>query len=80
MTGAQPTAPTLAEQRQALLEHFELSVRLHGERRASKMMRKFGIKFATHHPEPAKVKAEFIRCKSIADWHEVITQQYASSV
>ncbi|MCH8209769.1 MAG: tRNA-dihydrouridine synthase family protein [Planctomycetes bacterium] len=80
MAGEEPATPTLAEQRQALLEHFELSVRLHGERRASKMMRKFGIKFATHHPEPAKVKAEFIRCKSIADWHEVITQQYASSV
>ena len=80
MAGEEPATPTLAEQRQALLEHFELSVRLHGERPASKMMRKFGIKFATHHPEPAKVKAEFIHCKSIADWHEVIARQYTSSV
>ena len=80
MAGETPTKPTLDEQRHALLEHFELSVRLHGERPASKMMRKFGIKFAAHHPEPAKVKAEFIRCKSITDWHEVIAQQYAFSV
>ena len=44
------------------------------------MMRKFGIKFTAHHPDPAKVKAEFVKCKSIADWHEVIAQQYAFSV
>ncbi len=30
--------------------------------------------------EPATVKAEFVRCKSIADWHEVIAQKYAFSV
>ncbi len=80
MAGEESAKPTLAEQRQALLDHFELSVRLHGERRASKMMRKFGIKFAAHHPEPNAVKADFVKCKSIADWHEVIAQQYTSSV
>ena len=80
IAGEEPTKPTLAEQRQALLDHFELSVRLHGERPASKMMRKFGIKFAAHHPEPNAVKANFVKCKSIADWHEVVAQQYASSV
>jgi hypothetical protein len=28
------------------------------------MMRKFGIKFSQHHPEPEAVKQKFIRCKS----------------
>ncbi|MEX2544534.1 MAG: tRNA-dihydrouridine synthase family protein, partial [Phycisphaeraceae bacterium] len=36
--------PTIDEQRDVLAEHFELSVALHGEKKAGMMMRKFGIK------------------------------------
>ena len=50
MAGHDPAPPTLAEQRTALLDHFHLSVALHGEASASRMMRKFGIKFSAHHP------------------------------
>lgn len=76
MRGESPTAPTLAEQRQALLDHFDLSVRLHGERAAGRMMRKFGIKFARHHPNAAQVKSAFIACSNIAQWHTVINRCY----
>ena len=76
MAGISATDPTLDEQRQALLEHFELAVKLHGERHGSKMMRKFGIKFSAHHPQADSVKNEFIRCASIADWRAVINQRY----
>ena len=76
MQGDPPTAPTLAEQRRVLLDHFALAVRLHGEKSASRMMRKFGIKFAAHHPEGDAVKVEFIKCKSVAEWKAVIEKHY----
>ena len=76
MAGQTPIAPTIAEQRDALLDHFELSIALHGERKASKMMRKFGIKFSAHHPDSEAVKMEFIKCASVADWNQVIQRHY----
>src|SRR6185503_9872804 len=72
MAGETPTQPTLLEQREALLEHFELSVALHGENKASRMMRKFGIKFSAHHSRGEDVKREFIEARSIAEWMAVM--------
>jgi hypothetical protein len=60
-----------------LAEHFELSVRLHGEKQAGRMMRKFGIKFSRHHPRPDAVKDAFIRVQSLDDWRAVLKAFYA---
>jgi tRNA-dihydrouridine synthase B len=79
MAGCETQPPTIEEQRQVLLEHFELSMALHGERGASRMMRKFGIKFSAHHPEPERVKAGFIRCQSVADWRAVLDACYGAA-
>jgi len=76
MAGQEPIAPTIPEQRKALLDHFDFSVKLHGEQAASKMMRKFGIKFSAHHPNGDEVKAQFIKCKTVADWRAVINENY----
>jgi nifR3 family TIM-barrel protein len=70
-------APTVGQQREVLVEHFHLSVRLHGERQASMMMRKFGIKFSRHHPQAQDVSKSFISVKSVADWHAVLDRFYA---
>jgi len=72
-----PAAPSVAEQRAALLDHFNLAVSLHGERGASFEMRKFGIRFAQHHPAHDEVKRAFIGCSSIAQWHGVVRKWYA---
>ena len=69
--------PTIHQQRDVLLDHLELSVRLHGEHQASRMMRKFGIRFARHHPAHDAVKADFIKCGDLADWRRVIDDRYA---
>jgi tRNA-dihydrouridine synthase B len=79
MRGDPPTTPTLMEQRQALLGHFELSIALHGEHKASRMMRKFGIKFSAHHPNGDEVKREFIEARSVAEWMRVIDRWYPVS-
>jgi nifR3 family TIM-barrel protein len=76
MAGEEPAAPSLDEQRDVLLAHFDLAVRLHGERHASRLMRKFGIKFAAHHPGAASVKAAFIACHTVSDWKAVIAAHY----
>lgn len=76
MAGRESVPPTLGEQRDTLLEHFDLSVSLHGERAASRMMRKFGIKFAQHHSDAEAVKGEFVNCRTADEWKRVIEQRY----
>ncbi|MEM6458045.1 MAG: tRNA-dihydrouridine synthase family protein [Planctomycetota bacterium] len=76
MAGRAATPPTVVEQRGVLLEHFRLSVDLHGEAQASRMMRKFGIRFSRHHPEADAIKAAFIRVKSTDDWRAVLDDYY----
>jgi hypothetical protein len=44
------------------------------------MMRKFGIKFSIHHPEPDVVRKEFIQCSSSADWLEVLKRHYDPAI
>lgn len=68
--------PTLDQQRRVLIDHFELSVGLHGQRRASMMMRKFGIKFSRHHPDGPAVAKAFIAASSPDDWMAVIDAHY----
>lgn len=71
--------PTIEQQREVLLEHFHLSVGLHGERQASMMMRKFGIKFSRHHASADQVKAAFIAVKSLDDWRAVLDRFYVAA-
>ncbi|MEM6553439.1 MAG: tRNA-dihydrouridine synthase family protein [Planctomycetota bacterium] len=76
MAGEPVLPPTIAQQRDVLLEHFELSTALHGEHAASRMMRKFGIKFARHHPEHDAIKSAFIAVRSLSDWRAVLERHY----
>lgn len=76
MAGERPTAPTIRQQRDVLLEHFDLSCATHGEQTAGKIMRKFGIKFSHHHPQPERVKAEFIAVHTTHDWRSTIGRWY----
>ena len=76
MAGEAPAAPTIAEQRAVLEEHFRLSVTVNGEGLASRLMRKFAIRFAAHHPDGETVRREFIRVESIVDWRGVLERHY----
>lgn len=80
MAGERPTSPTLDQQRRTLLDHFDLVIALHGERGGARMMRKFGIKFSTHHPDPESVRREFITVSTIEDWRRVVDAYYGESV
>ncbi len=77
MAGESATPPTLTDQRAALLDHFELAHKLHGETVAGRRMRKFGIKFARHHVQSDAVKSAFVRCETTRDWELVLREFYA---
>lgn len=79
MAGRPPAPPTIAEQRAVLEEHFRLSVSINGEDRAGKTMRKFGIRFAAHHPRGDEVRRKFIAVGSVADWLGVLEEFYGST-
>ena len=76
MTGQPPAPPTIAEQRAVLEEHFHLSRSVNGERKASLLMRKFGVRFSAHHPESENVKRRFIEVKSTDEWLAALDEWY----
>ncbi len=75
-TQAAATPPTIYQQRDVLLEHFQLSVGLHGEQLASRLMRKFGIRFSRHHPSSEQVKQAFIGVIGLPAWKAVLDKFY----
>ena len=79
MAGRKPKPPSIAEQGRTLRDHLRYATVIHGERVASRQMRKFGIKFAAIHPEAAAVKKAFIAADSLDDWSAVIDRHYAST-
>lgn len=78
MAGRTPHPPSIAEQRETLETHLEFATVIHGDRNASRQMRKFGIKFAALHPDAATVKRAFIEAESMDGWRAVIERHYAS--
>ncbi|MBM4112329.1 MAG: tRNA-dihydrouridine synthase family protein [Phycisphaerae bacterium] len=79
MAGRPALPPSIEEQGCVLRAHFDLARVIHGERSAGQRMRKFGIRFARHHPGESEVKAAFIRCETPAQWFEVIDHWYGVS-
>ncbi len=69
-------APSIAQQRDALHEHFALAMQIHGEAMTGRRMRKMGIKYARFHPEATQVKANFIDVHSLRDWQRVLDRWY----
>ncbi|MDF1808951.1 MAG: tRNA-dihydrouridine synthase family protein [Phycisphaerales bacterium] len=81
LAGRDPQAPTIAEQREVLEQHFDLALAVNAHTRdpelfTSKNMRKFGIKFAVHHPNALEVKKQFIYVKNLDEWREVLEKWY----
>jgi tRNA-dihydrouridine synthase B len=76
MAGREPMGPSISEQREVLLAHWRFSEVIHGERRTGRHMRKFGIKFAQHHPHAMEVKRDFIGCETSVEWRDVIERHY----
>ena len=88
-----PPPPTIERQRRAIAMHFEEIVGVYGESLGTRIMRKFGIKYAEHHPlarptaepdsptiKPAlPVRDAFLAVKTVADLHAVLDEWYDPS-
>jgi nifR3 family TIM-barrel protein len=75
-TGMLLPPPTLHEQRDVLRMHYDLAAELYGEERVSMLMKKFGIKYAAHHPQYEQVRESFVQVRHRADWEQVLQNWY----
>ena len=81
LEGRDPRNPAIPEQRAVLEQHFQLALAVNQSMRdpelhTAKTMRKFGIKFAAHHPESESVKRRFVMSRSFDDWRAVLDEHY----
>ncbi len=81
LAGDDPKPPTIAQQREVLEQHFDLALAVNANTRdpelmTAKNMRKFGIKFAAHHPQADEVKKQFIYVKTLDEWRVVLKKFY----
>ena len=85
LAGREPAPPTLAEQRSVLEQHFGLALAVNAgmrnvELHTAKAMRKFGIRFAAHHPDAERVKRRMIAVSSLDDWRGVLEECYGEEL
>lgn len=71
-----PCPPTLAEQKKVIAEHFCDVIELYGERRATTVMRKFGVAYSKLHPDSERVRMAFVACKTPQRWFEILDEFY----
>lgn len=71
-----PPAPTVHEQRDVILRHFELADEVYPAGRACRQMRKFGLRYADWHPQGDQVRADFIQVQTNEQWQAVVRRWY----
>ncbi|NOX59325.1 MAG: tRNA-dihydrouridine synthase family protein [Planctomycetes bacterium] len=70
------TAPTLTQQLVTIRLHFEEIAKLHGSEKAGKLMQKFGINYASHHPKRKRVREAFSHVRTSEQFFEVLAKWY----
>ncbi len=85
LEGREPRKPTIPEQRSVLEQHFELALAANQTMRnpelhTGKTMRKFGLRFAEHHPRGEEVRQAFIKVASMEDWRGVLEMWYGQNL
>ncbi|MBN1938257.1 MAG: tRNA-dihydrouridine synthase [Candidatus Aminicenantes bacterium] len=68
--------PTLAEQREVLLRHYNLCLRHYGDWKGVMTMRHLGIGYARVHPHPKRVRMAFVAVRTAGDWQAVLETHY----
>ena len=71
-----PPPPSIEQQREAVESHWADSVEFYGPTLAGKIMRKFGIKYAEHHPLARQVRDAFIAVKTSEEFTRVLDVWY----
>lgn len=71
-----PEPPSVQQQGAVIRRHFKLCEDLH-DGDASRIMRKFGIKYSELHPAAEQVKMAFIRASRRDEWMHVLDEWYS---
>ncbi|MFH1110469.1 MAG: tRNA-dihydrouridine synthase [Planctomycetota bacterium] len=71
-----PPPPSIEQQREAVESHWADSVEFYGPTLAGKIMRKFGIKYAEHHPLARQVRDAFIAVKTSEEFTRILDVWY----
>lgn len=71
-----PEPPTVSEQREVIEQHYQFAVEVYSEARASRQLRKFGMRYADWHPDGDQVRADFVAAKNATMWQETIKRWY----
>jgi len=85
LAGREPAAPSVAEQREVLEQHFGLALAANAwmrqaQKQTGRMMRKFGIRFSAHHPDAEAVRRAMIAVEGPEDWRAVLAEHYGAGV
>ena len=73
-----PPPPTVHEQREVIEQHYQFAVEVYSETRASRQLRKFGMRYADWHPDGDHVRADFVAAKNAGMWKETIERWYST--
>ena len=71
-----PFQPSLADQRELLSRHFELTREIYGPRVGVKKMRNFGIHYARLHPHPAQARRAAALVTTEKAWRDFLGSHY----
>ncbi|OGD22071.1 MAG: hypothetical protein A2W03_05435 [Candidatus Aminicenantes bacterium RBG_16_63_16] len=71
-----PFQPSLADQRELLSRHFELTREIYGPRVGVKKMRNFGIHYARLHPHPAQARRAAALVTTEKAWRDFLESHY----
>ncbi|MGE3182623.1 MAG: tRNA dihydrouridine synthase [Phycisphaerae bacterium] len=72
-----PPPPSVPEQGEIIREHYRLCAEIEGASQASRLMRKFGIKYSELHPNGLEVRDAFVRAKNAGEWTAVLDEWYS---
>ncbi len=75
-----PDPPSLFEQSRVIAMHYQLAEEQYGEERASRQMRKFGIKYSQLHPHSREVRDAFVGVRRNGQWQQVLQQWYSQDL
>jgi tRNA-dihydrouridine synthase len=73
---ALPSPPSLPEQREVMLQHWQLTESLYGPQRTPTLMRKFGIKYAASHPDYLSVRPLMARLRTGEEFRQILDEWY----
>ncbi|MCR9246635.1 MAG: tRNA-dihydrouridine synthase [bacterium] len=77
LAGESPLRPTVADQRQALLRHWDLAREHYGkEKLVVSSVRTHAIKYAQYHPDPVAAREQLVRVRSAAELAERIADVF----